>query len=406
MSQFTILQVVPRLNSGGSELATLEIAAALVRAGARALVATAGGRMAADIRAAGGEIVELPLATKNPLKVLANSRRISRLIDQHRIDLVHARSRAPAWSALIAAGRTGIPFVTTFHGAYGEAGALKALYNSVMGRGDLVIANSSYTAAVIAARHAKARERIRVIYRGVEPRAFDPAAVPPEQVAALRQRWGVPPGVKIILQAGRLTGLKGQRDTIEAAAELQREHLLDDAVIIFAGGAEGKGSYREELIGRIAAEGLEDKVKLVGHCSEMPAAFLTSHVALMPSRVAETFGRASIEAQAMQCPVIVSNLGALPETLVAADSDPDNFTGWLVPPEDAGALARRISDALSLSVAERAEIGARARAHAARFSLSRMQEQTLAVYDELLGGDLAGQFRRANQGPAPVTAKS
>ena len=393
MAEVTILQVVPRLDTGGSEQATVEIAEALTRAGARALVATAGGRMATAVTQAGGEVVTLPVASKNPLTMLANARRLERLIVERQVALVHARSRAPAWSAYLAARRTGRPFVTTYHGAYGSLGPLKAAYNSVMGRGDRVIANSVYTANLIATRQHVARERIRVIYRGIDGATFDPLMVPPGPVARLRERWGVLPETKIVLQAARLTGLKGHRQTIEAAARLNREGALADAVIIFAGDAHGKDAYRQELIDLIARHGLGDKVRLVGHCGDMPVAFLAAYVAVIPSLVAETFGRTSIEAQAMGCPVIVADLGALPETIVAADQGDKRFTGWLVPPGDVAALADRLRHALALTPAERAEIGGRASARvSAEFELAQMQVSTLAVYDELLGTRLAELF--------------
>src|SRR6185437_3304887 len=189
---------------------------------------------------------------------------------------------------------------------------------TAMGRGDRVIANSLYTAKLIAERHHAARERIRIIYRGIDNATFDPLVVPPGPIAKLRERWGVKPDTKIVLQAARLTGLKGHRHTIEAAAKLDRQGALDGAVIVFAGDAPGKAAYRQELIDLIARHGLQQKVLLVGHCDDMPSAFLAAHVAILPSLVAETFGRTSIEAQAMGYPVIVSDLGALPETIDAA----------------------------------------------------------------------------------------
>ncbi|MGB3022343.1 MAG: glycosyltransferase family 4 protein [Methyloceanibacter sp.] len=391
----TILQVVPRLDAGGSELATIEIAAALTRAGATALVATAGGRMAPEIAAAGGEIVDLPVASKSPLTILANVGRLTRLIEERGVDLLHARSRAPAWSAFLAARRQRRPFVTTYHGAYGQMGPLKAGYNSVMSKGDRVIANSRFTASVIAERDPSASDRIRIIYRGVDDKAFDPAAVGPEAADRLRTAWGVAPGTKIVLHAARLTSIKGQRDLIAAAARLQAQGALDDAVIILAGDAAGQ-AYRDELAGLIEGHGLKDKVRLVGHCREMAAAYRAAQVALTISTVPETFGRTSAEAQAMGCPVIVPALGALPETIVSPEQDAAGFTGWLVPPRDVGALAERIAKALALGPAQRAEIGARARAHVARqFALSQMQAMTLAVYDELLGTDLEARFKRA-----------
>jgi glycosyltransferase involved in cell wall biosynthesis len=401
MSKVTILQVVPRLDAGGSEQTTVEIADALARAGAHALVATEGGRMATAIERSGGEIVPLPLASKNPLTMLANARALARLIEARGVDLLHARSRAPAWSALRAARATGRPFVTTYHGAYGDPGPLKSAYNSVMGRGDRVIANSRYTAELVASRHPAARERIRVIYRGVDEEVFSPSVVPPEAVAKLRERWGVSPKTKIVLQAARLTGLKGHRETIEAAFLLAADGALDGAVVIFAGDAGSGSGYAQDLAALIARHGLQDKVRLVGHCAEMPAAFLAAAVVLVPSLVPETFGRTSIEAQAMGCPVILSDIGALPETITTPEQDKSGFTGWLVPPGDAAALAAKIRLALNLAPEARAVLGTRARKRiAATFTLREMQLATLKVYDELLGTSLAARFEHEPL-PAP-----
>jgi glycosyltransferase involved in cell wall biosynthesis len=405
MSDVTIMQVVPRLETGGSEQSTIEITEALIRAGAKALVATEGGRMATAVTRAGGEIIELPMASKNPLTMLANARRLAALVEERNISLLHARSRAPAWSALLAARRTKRPLVTTYHGAYGNPGPVKSVYNSVMGRGDRVIANSLYTTNLIASRQQVARARIRVIYRGIDGAIFDPFVVPPGPVARLRESWGVAPETKIVLHAARLSGIKGQRQTIEAVRRLKAEGAFEDAVAIFAG--DGRAGYHQELRDLIARHGLEDKAKLVGHCGDMPVAFLAAHAALVPSLVAETFGRTSIEAQAMGCPVIVSDIGALPETIEAAEGGTGGFTGWLVPPGDVAALAERIRLALALTPEERLEIGTRARIRVSeKFDLGQMQAKTLAVYDELLGTGLAALFKHPPLYQAPRGAGS
>lgn len=403
MQKVTILQVVPRLDAGGSEQAAVEITEALVRAGAQALVATEGGRMATTIAQCGGEIVSLPMASKNPVTLFANARRLSRLIESRGIDLVHARSRAPAWSALLAARRTGRPFVTTYHGAYDEAGPLKSAYNSVMGRGDRVIANSHYTAELIATRQRVPQERVRVIYRGVDPAAFAAEAVDDDRLARLRASWGTSPGDTVVLEAARLTGWKGQRVVIEAARQMSGDGSLGDAVFVLAGDTQGSGAYRTELEQLIAGAGLSGRVRLAGHCDDMPAAFALAHVALVASTSAETFGRTSIEAQASGCPVIVTDIGATPETLVPARPGRQDHTGWLVPAGDAPALAERVAEALALSPAERMAIGERARDHVgARFALRHMQQATLAVYDELLGSELASSLCRDHTLPQPT----
>lgn len=393
MTEVTILQAVPRLESGGSEQAAIEIAEALARAGAAALVATEGGRLATAMTEAGGEVVALPMASKNPVTMLANARRLARLIEARGVDLVHARSRAPAWSALIAARRTGRPFVTTYHGAYASMGPFKNLYNSVMARGDRVIANSRYTAGLIAARHHVPNDRIHVIYRGVDLAKFAPESISPARLARLRAAWGVSEDQPVVLQAARLTSWKGQPLVIEAARRLLAEHRLGDAVFVLAGDAQGRESYRAELEGLIAAAGLRGCVKLPGHCVDMPAAFAIAQVAIIASTSAETFGRTSIEAQAMECPVIVSDIGAAPETILPDGPGGQDFTGWIVPVRDAAAIAERVARALALPPPQRAALGERARRHAAAaFTLHHMQQATLLVYDELLGTSLAAKF--------------
>jgi glycosyltransferase involved in cell wall biosynthesis len=393
MAGVTILQAVPRLDAGGSEQAAIEIAAALRRAGASALVATEGGRMATAMTEAGGEIITLPMASKNPLTLLANARRLAQAIETRGVNLVHARSRAPAWSALIAARRTKRPFVTTYHGAYASPGLFKNFYNSVMARGDRVIANSRYTAELIVARHRVPKDRIRVIYRGVDLATFAPDQVVQNRLGRLRALWGVGERQPVVLQAARLTSWKGHTLVIEAARQLLRADRLGDAVVIMAGDSQGRTAYRRELERLIARSGLTDRVRLVGHCDDMPAAFALAHVAIIASTSAETFGRTSIEAQAMGCPVIVSDIGAAPETIVPAGPGKRDDTGWIVPCGDAGAIAERIAEALALSPEQRAALGARARRRiAAKFSLRQMQRATLAVYDELLETYLAARF--------------
>jgi glycosyltransferase involved in cell wall biosynthesis len=393
MAEVTILQAVPRLETGGSEQAAVEIAEALTRAGASALVATEGGRMATAMREARGEIIALPMASKNPIAILANARRLARLVKERNVSLLHGRSRAPAWSAFIAARRTGRPFVTTYHGAYGSVGPFKNFYNSVMARGDLVIANSRYTADLIAARHHVPLERIRVIYRGVDLAKFSHDEIVQNRLGRLRALWGVSERQPVVLQAARLTRWKGQALVVEAAHQLLRANRLGDAVIVMAGDPQGRGGYQRELEQRIARCGLTERVKLVGHCDDMPAAFALAQVAVIASTSAETFGRTSIEAQAMGCPVIVSDIGAAPETILPAHPAKGDYTGWIVPCGDPAAIAERVAEALALSSEQRAAIGARARRRiGAKFSLRNMQQATLAVYDELLDTSLTARF--------------
>ncbi|MCO6416914.1 glycosyltransferase family 4 protein [Siccirubricoccus sp. KC 17139] len=366
----TVLQVLPALVSGGVERGTLEIAEAIIAAGGRALVASAGGPMVAGLEALGARHVTLPLATKNPARILANARALARLARAEGVRILHARSRAPAWSALLAARRAGAGFVTTYHGTYNEGFPGKRLYNSVMARGDRVIAISEFIAAHIRARHGVPAARLRVIPRGVDPRAFSPASVPAERLAALRAAWGVPEGRQVVMLPGRLTRWKGQGVLLEAMARLPGDAL---ALLV------GEGGYRAELEARIAARGLGNRAKLAGQTEDMPAALLLADVVVHASTDAEAFGRTVIEAQAMERPVIAADLGAPRETVVEGE------TGWRVPPGDPAALAAKLAEVLALPAEARAAIGARARAAVlARYTTAAMQQATLAVYRELL----------------------
>ena len=184
-----------------------------------------------------------------------NAHRIANVIRRDGVDLVHARSRAPAWSALIAARRTGVPFVTTYHGAYSEKSDAKRLYNSVMARGDAVIANSHYTSDLIRMRYGTPRAKLHVIYRGVDGRLFDPVNVAPERVDAVRARWGIDDKKRVVLHAARLTAWKGQKVVIEAAALLSHRRALDDTVFILAGDAQRRGAYKQRWRRRSARPG-------------------------------------------------------------------------------------------------------------------------------------------------------
>ena len=382
-----ILQVIPRLDAGGAERTTIDIADALVRAGARALVASEGGRLASELQAIGGLLLPFPAATKNPFAMFFNARRLARLVIAERVDLVHARSRAPAWVSLGACRIAERPLVTTYHGAYSGGSSLKLRYNSVMARGDVVIANSRFTAEMIARLYPSARERLRVIPRGTDMRRFSPGNVERARVARLREDWGVAPHERIVLVAARLTAWKGQKILIEAA-RLLREQGLEDVRYILAGDAQGRDGYVKELDAAIAASGLRDVVTRVGHCADMPAALMAASVLAVPSTSPEAFGRVAVEAQAMGAMVVVSDLGAVPETVLAPpDVAAEARTGWRVPAGDPAALAAAVMTALSLGATAREATARRARAHVeGQFSLERMTSETLLAYLSAMPG--------------------
>jgi glycosyltransferase involved in cell wall biosynthesis len=384
----TILQIIPELQAGGAERTTVDIAAGLSAVGARALVASEGGRLVAELQAKGGVWLPFPAASKNPLSMIGHVRRLAKLCAAEKVDLIHARSRAPAWVALAAARAVKVPFVTTYHGSYAGGSVVKVLYNSVMARGDVVIANSHYTAGLITEMHPFARERIRVIHRGTDFAQFQAGAVPAERVAALRAAWGVEPDERIVLLPGRLTPWKGQRVLIEAMRLLIESGRDADAVAVLAGDPQGRDAYVAELDGLITAAGLAGRVRRVGHCADMPAAYLSAAVVVVPSTEPEAFGRVAVEAQAMGTPVVVSDLGAVPETVLAPPQvSPAERTGWHVPAGSAAALADAVGQVLALKESARDGLMRRARRHVeAHFSLEGMVGETLDVYAALLGG--------------------
>ena len=383
----TVLQVIPELDAGGAERTAIDIAAGLAEIGARALVASEGGRLVGDLQASGGMWVPFPAATKNPIAMAFNVRRLARIAHNEGVDLIHARSRAPAWVALGAARALNLPFVTTYHGSYAGRSAAKRLYNSVMARGDAVIANSRYTADLVHSLYPVPAERLLVIHRGTDLTAFSAAAVAPERVDALRRAWGVQPHERIVLLAARLTGWKGQKVLVEAAAKL-RERGHRDIAFVLAGDPQGRDGYVKELDRLIRERGLDGIVRRVGHCTDMPAAFLAASVVTVPSTEPEAFGRSAVEAQAMGAPVVVSDLGAVPETVLAPpDAAPSARTGWRVPAGHPGELADAIDAALALGATARDAMATRARDHVERhFSLAQMVTATLGVYETLLGG--------------------
>ena len=369
----TILQVLPRLATGGAERGAVEVAAAAAQAGWKSIVASAGGQMAREITDSGAVHLTLPLASKNPAIMMQNVRSLVQVIRDHGVDIVHARSRAPAWSAWIAARRCGRPFVTTFHNAYGASTALKRKYNSVMAKGVRVIAISDFVAAYAERVYDVPKQKLRIIPRGVDVEKFDAAHIEPARIEKLRDAWNVRQGRTVVLLPGRLTRWKGQLVFIDAVARMKRR----DAIFLIVGSGENR--YREELEQAIRRHGLENAVRLTGECRDMPAAFGIAGVAISASTRPEGFGRVIVEAQAMGCAVIAANHGGAAETVI------DGETGFLVPPGNADKLAETLDKVLSLPAPERKRICERSFAYVREsFTARLMTERTLEVYEEVL----------------------
>lgn len=379
--KLTVLQVIPDLDAGGAERSTVEVATALVEAGGRALVASTGGRLADELVAGGGEFIAMPVNTKNPLLGLFNGWRLATLARREAVDLLHVRSRAPAFSVWLASFLTGIPWLATYHGIYKAKSPLKRWYNAVMTRGALTIANSTFTRDHLLKEHRLDPDRVVTIPRGVDLDRFDVGKVTPARVDALRKSWGVARNdgrVKILL-AGRLTRIKGQLTLVQAAARLAADGRRD-FLILLVGDDQGRSAYRSEVEAAVRAAGLEEAVKVLGHCSDMPAACLVADIVAVPSIVPESFGRTAVEPQAMGRPVVASDLGGLIETVLPGQ------TGWRAKAGDAQAWADALAAALDAGPRRRAAMGKAGQARVRRlYSARAMTDATLAAYARAAG---------------------
>ncbi len=370
-----VLQLVPTLVTGGAERGCVDVALALAEAGAVPLVASAGGPMVHELERAGIRHLTLPLASKNPLVIRRNARRLEAIIRDEGVAIVHARSRAPAWSGWLACRRTGARFMTTFHAPYNFSNGLKRRYNAVMARGERIIAISDFIRRHILDSYDVDPARIRTIHRGIDHATFAPERVGPARLVQLARQWRLPDDKPVILLPGRLTRWKGQTVLIEALERLGRKDLC----CLLVGSDQGRTDYRLELEEKVRRAGLEGVVRMTDHCTDMAAAYLLSAVVVSASREPEAFGRVIVEAQAMGKPVIVTAIGAYQETVIPGE------TAWVVPPDDPAALARALEEALALTAEQSAAIGDRARAFVAeRYTRQRMCADTLDVYAELL----------------------
>lgn len=385
-----IMQIIPELGPGGAEQGCIDIAAELVQVGAKAIVVSHGGSRVVELARAKAMHIDLPVHSKNPVRMWRNIAAIRKIIRQHDVDIVHARSRAPAWSAWRAVEGTKARFMTTCHAPYNTQTGLKKFYNSSIAKGERVIAISNYVAQYLMDMFGLDDRTIRLIHRGVALEKFHPTAVTPERMIKLNREWRIPDGTNIVMLPGRLTRWKGHHILIEAMHLLNRK----DIFCVLIGSDQGRSEYREELEAAIQAYGLEEQVRIMDHCSDMPAAYMMSNVVVSASTDPEGFGRIPIEAQAMGRPIVATDHGGARETIRRGE------TGWLIPPGDAEAMKEAIAEALSLDPHQRAVLATRAMAHIAEnFTREKMAHETLNVYAELLEAKSSGQ-RLANMANA------
>jgi glycosyltransferase involved in cell wall biosynthesis len=369
-----ILQLLPALSEGGVEHSTVEMAGYLGALGLESWIASAGGPLVAAAQNAGARHATLEVGRKSPLAMIAAGRAVARLVDEHGIDIIHARSRAPAWVGLIAKrlARRPVRFLTTFHGVYGHANAFKRFYNSAMLRTPVVIANSQFVRRHIVDTYGYPDAQIVVAPRGIEPAFFDPATVSTEARAAIRAELGATGASPLIVMVGRITRLKGHALLLDAVSRLERPDLR----LAFVGS--GSDSLVAELKADVTRLGLDGRVAFAGSRRDIPAVLAAADLAVSASTQPEAFGRAAIEAQAMETPVIATDHGGSRETVLPGE------TGWLVTPGDAQAMAAAFTDALA-DPARLEAMGRHGRRHVlANFTTRQTLDMEFSAYRRLM----------------------
>jgi len=383
----TILQIVPALREEPVARTALIVAAALLQAGTRALVAAEDGPLAAELQALGGEFVPLLNATANPLKLRGGARKLEELIASEHIDVVHAQSIGGAWIASMAAAKVAVWLVTTLPDVPVAPG-LRAYWAGALARGDRVIAPSNYAAAPVAARYGLPRERVAVVPRSVDTAAFDPDAVAPERIEALRKAWRIPQDARILLVPGRVAPFNGQLILPEVARALL-DAGLRGFVFVLAGEHRSFAKYARSIADEAKAKGVQGLIRFAGHCRDMPAALAAADTVVVPAIEPPTLGRMLAQAQAMGRPVVTSNVGLLPEQVVTPPDMPEDVrTGWVAKAGDAKEFASAIGAAFALDDTAYRTMAARARQFAQyMFSPEGVAAATLDVYNSLLQRD-------------------
>ncbi|MBR1825092.1 MAG: glycosyltransferase family 4 protein [Alphaproteobacteria bacterium] len=372
-----VLQVLPELNQGGVELGTIEIASELQKRGIENYVASEGGRMQYQLERMKVKHFTLPLKTKNIFKMLVNAKKLEKIIKENGVTIVHARSRAPAWSAYWAAKRCGVHFVTTFHGTYGLGPhGIKKFYNRVMTYGERVIAISNHIKEHIIKNYGTDANKIRLIARCVNMDNFNVEHMTAERIIKFLEDNHLPEDKPLVTLIGRLTNWKGQKLLIEALNKIKDD---TDFYCLLIGDDQGRVKYTEELHALIEKYGMNDRFAFIKHTLDVPAAMMVSDVVLSASIEPEAFGRIAIEGQAMGRVVIASNIGGSVETVI------DGVTGRLFESENADSLAAALRWGLSLSTEEREKIGAAAIKNVKEhFTKQIMCDKTIKVYEELI----------------------
>jgi len=380
----TALVVAPTLHAGAADAGALDLVRILTGNGHRAIVVSNGGRLEDDVTAAGAEFIRLDVADFNPIFIARAAFALARIVRARRCDVIHAHGRAAAWAGYVAARMTGVPLITTWYKGYREQNVFKRLYNSAMVRGARVIAVSDQIAELIAERYSLGPDRIAVVPASIDMARFDPAAISADRLDVIRRAWGVAPDTKVILVVGRMLRRKGHHVAVKAVHRL-KERGLKDFVCVFVGEDQGRTRYTGELWDLISSSEATDVVRLVGEVDDIPAAYAAATVVVSAAVQPEGLQRAILEAQAMAKPVVVSDLAAGPEVVLAPPAvAEDRMTGLRVPAGDEAALAAALIRLFSLNDAARAAIGTRGRAWVStQFDPASIARATLELYAEV-----------------------
>ena len=381
-SNLKVLQVIPKLGYGGAETGCYDIAHYLPENNCGSYIVTSGGELLKFIDKKKVKIIKLPVHSKNPLIIFINFLALIFIILINNISIVHARSRAPAWSCLIAAKITGRKFVTTFHGTYNFNSKIKRFYNSVMVRSDLIIAGSNFIFSHIKENYTKylnAKKKLLVIFRGINVDYFDPTTKLDSDEKKLLKKWEIEKDKKIILLPGRLTGWKGQEVFIEAINLVNIELGYEAFYAVILGSDQGRDLYKKKLIRLTEQHRLVNQVKFIDHCKDMALAYKVSDIVVSASIEPEAFGRVAVEAQSMERPIIASNIGGSNETII------DEKTGFLFESNNAKSLSIKILKVLSMDEASLNSIGREGRKNIIqKFNVEKMCFSTYSEYKRIL----------------------
>ena len=381
-SDFKVLQVIPKLGYGGAETGCYDIAHYLPENNCQSFIVTSGGELIKFIDKKKVKLIRLPVHSKNPLLILINSIILVGIILFFNISIVHARSRAPAWSCFIATKLTRRKFVTTFHGTYNFSGKLKKFYNSIMVRSDLIIAGSNFIFSHIKenySKYFKVKKKFLVIFRGINVDYYDSSTKLENEEKMLLKKWEIKKEKKIILMPGRLTSWKGQELLIEAINLVKIELGYEAFHVVILGSDQGRDLYKKKLIRLTEQYRLTNQIKFIDHCDDMALAYKVSDVVVSPSIEPEAFGRIAVEAQSMEKLIIASNIGGSNETIV------NEKTGFLFDSGNANSLSQKIIRAITMDEISLKLMGQEGRKNVIKkFNVEKMCFSTYSEYKRLL----------------------